>query len=167
LAERTGDISLEARCLTYLTIVGRKRGQFDAVHAYAERSLQVAMAEHMPDYMGAAHANLAWLAWRAGNLPEARAHGQQALTAWRETSLVFASEWTALWPLIGVALTENQVAQAAEYARALLDQKQQRPPEVLEVALEATVRAADIGDLEAVRVAITHALSPARALGYL
>jgi tetratricopeptide (TPR) repeat protein len=167
LAERTGDVSLEARCLTYLTIVGRKRGQFDAVHAYAERSLQVAMAEHMPDYIGAAHANLAWLAWRAGNLPEARARGQQALTAWRGTSLVFASEWIALWPLIGVALAENQVAEAAEYARALLDLKQQRPPEVLEAALEAAVRAADMSDLEAVRAELARALEPARALEYL
>ena len=73
----------------------------------------------------------------AGNLPEARARGQQALAAWRGTSLVFATQCTALWPLIGVALAENQVAEAAEYARALLDLKQQRPPEVMEAALQA------------------------------
>jgi DNA-binding SARP family transcriptional activator len=167
LAERTGDISLEARCLTYLTIICRKRGQFDAVRAYAERSLRVAMAEQMPEYIGAAHGNLAWLAWRAANLADARAHGQRALAAWRGTSLVFSAQWTALWPLIGVALAENQVAEAAEYARALLDLQQQRPPEVLEVALEATVRAADVGDLEAARAEIARALDPARALGYL
>jgi DNA-binding SARP family transcriptional activator len=167
MAERTGDISLEARCLTYLTIIGRKRGQFDTVYTYAERSIRVAMAEQMPDYIGAAHANLAWLAWRVGNRPEARAHGQQALTAWRGTSLVFASQWTALWPLIAVALAENQVAEAAEYARALLDLTQQRPPAVLEAALEATVRAANLGDLEAARAEIASVLDPARALGYL
>jgi len=137
------------------------------VHAYAERSLQVAMAEHMPDYIGAAHGNLAWLAWRAGNLPDARAHGQRALAAWQGTSLVFGSQWTALWPLIGVALAENQIAEVAEYARALLDLKQQRPPEVLEAALQATVRAADEGNLEAARAEIAHAQNPARALGYL
>lgn len=167
VAERTGDVSLEARCLTYLAVLNRKRGRVEAVRAYAERSLHVAMAEQMPDYIGAAHANLAWLAWRAKNFPEARGRGQQALKAWRETTLVFASQWTALWPLLGVALAENQLSDAACHARALLDVRQQRPPEVLEAALERAVRAADAGDLAQARAAIERALDPALASGYL
>jgi DNA-binding SARP family transcriptional activator len=166
-AERTGDVSLEARCLTYLTVISRKHGQIDDVRAYAERSLRVALAEQMPDYIGAAHANLAWLAWRAGDRAQARDHGLQALAAWHGTQLVFGIQWTARWPLIGVALAENQVVEVAEYGRALLDQKQQRPPEILEAALEAAVRAADMGNLDAARAEFTRLLEPACALGYL
>src|SRR5690348_4969629 len=67
-AERTTDLTLVARCLTYLTIVARKRGDIQEVQRYAERSLLIAQTVQMPDYIGAAHANLAWLAWRARNL---------------------------------------------------------------------------------------------------
>ena len=98
----------------------------------------------MPDYIGAACGNLAWLAWRKGNLSEARNLGQQALEAWQQTSLAYASQWTALWPLIGVALAESQpgLVEVAEYARRLLDSKQQRLPVNLQAALEAAVQAA-------------------------
>jgi DNA-binding SARP family transcriptional activator len=166
-AERTGDVSLEARCLTYLTIVYRKRNDADAVRAYAERSLHIATAGQMPDYIGAAHANMAWLAWRAGDLAEVRTRGQQALESWRGTSHSFGSQWTVLWPLLGAALTEQRVAEAVECARALLDQQQQRLPAALEAALEAAIRAADIGDLAAARAEFERALGPARDVGYL
>jgi DNA-binding SARP family transcriptional activator/predicted ATPase len=167
LAERTGDVSLQGRCLTYLSVICRKRGQLDDVRAYAERSLRVATSERMHDYIGAAHGNLAWLAWRAQSLLEARERAQQAIAAWQETSLVFATQWIARWPLIGVALAERQIAEAAEQARALLDQNQQRPPQALEAVLQAAVRAADAGHLEAARAKLAQALGPARALGYL
>lgn len=167
LAERSGDVSLEARCLTYLTIGSRRRGRLDATRTLAERSLRVATAEQMPDYIGAAHANLAWLAWRTADLAEARRRGQQALAAWQTTALVFSSQWTGLWPLIGVALAEGQVAEAVAHARALLDPRQQRTPEPLEALLEAAVRGADAGDLAAARAALARAEEPARALGYL
>lgn len=166
-AERTGDRSLEARCLTYLTILKRKCQQVEAVQSYVERSRQVALAVQMPDYMGVAEANLAWLAWRAGDPAEARAHGQKALEEWRRTPIAFGAQWTALWPLIGAALVAGQVPEALEHGRAVLDPLQQRSPEPLEAALEAAVRAGDPSDLAAAQAALEGALDSARALGYL
>jgi hypothetical protein len=125
------------------------------------------MAGQMPDYIGTAHAHTAWLAWRAGNLPEVRVRGQQALDAWRGASLVYGFQWTALWPLIGVAFAENQIAEAIVYARALLDSQQQRPTEVLEAALAEAVRAADSGDLTTARAHLERVMEPARARGCL
>lgn len=167
LAERTGDISLEGRCLTYLTILYRKRGQLETVRQYADRSLSLATAGQMPDYIGAACGNLAWLALRNGNLDQARNLGQQALEMWQQTLLAYASQWTALWPLIGVALTENQPGIAAEYARRLLDSKQQRLPVTLEAALEAAVLAAGAGNFELVRAELEGVQNLAATLGYL
>jgi DNA-binding SARP family transcriptional activator/predicted ATPase len=167
LAEHTGDISLEGRCLTYLTILYRKRGQLEAVQEYAGRSLRLATAGQMPDYIGAACGNLAWLAWRNGNLSEARNLGQQALEAWQKISLAYASQWTALWPLIGVALAENQLSLAAEYARRILDPKQQRLPVILETSLEAAVQAAGLGNFDQVRTELQGIVDLATTLGYL
>src|SRR5262249_49029150 len=84
LAERSGDVTVQSRCLTYLTIVERKRGRIDAVREYVRRSLAVATSSQMFEYSGAAKGNLAWLAWRAGDLAEVRAHGQEALDLWRQ-----------------------------------------------------------------------------------
>src|SRR5436305_1206896 len=51
LTERTGDVSLQARCLTYLTILYRKRGQVEEARRSATRSLAVALAADMPEYV--------------------------------------------------------------------------------------------------------------------
>ena len=68
LAEQTGDVSLQARCLTYLTIAYRQRQQVEETRRYAARSLVVAAEAQMPEYTGTAKANQAWVAWQAGEL---------------------------------------------------------------------------------------------------
>ena len=92
LAERSGDISLEGRCITYLTVIARKRGQLAQARVYAERSLRVATAGNMFDYIGAAHGNLAWLAYRAADLEQTRTHGASALAAWSQLQASYMFE---------------------------------------------------------------------------
>ena len=167
LAERSGDLSLQGRCLTYLTVIVRQRGDVDRVRSYAKHSMDVAQASQMHDYIGAAHGNLAWLAWRAGDLHVVHSHGQAALEAWRKLPAGYICAWTARWPLIGAALAEGDTAGAVEHARTLLDERQQRPPRSIETALEAAVQAAQSGDLAAARALLEAAHAPARDLGYL
>jgi DNA-binding SARP family transcriptional activator len=167
LAERSGDLSLQGRCLTYLTVIARQRGDVERAQAYAKHSMDVAEASQMYDYIGAAHGNLAWLAWRAGDLRVVRSHGQAALEAWRKLPAGYICAWTAHWPLIGAALAESDTAGAVEHARALLDERQQRPPRPIETALEAAVHAAQSGDLAAAHALLEAATAPARDLGYL
>lgn len=167
IAERSGDRSLEGRCLTYLTIIGRQRGDAERVQAYARQSMGVAEASEMHDYIGAAHGNLAWLAWRAGDLPAVHAHGQSALDAWGQLPAGYIFAWTARWPLIGAALAEGDTAGAVEHGRMLLDARQQRPPRSIESALEAAVHAAQSGDLAAAHTLLAAARGTARELGYL
>jgi DNA-binding SARP family transcriptional activator len=167
LAERTGDISLEARCLTYLTMLYRKRRQTETVRPLAERSLRVATAAQMLDYVGAAKGSLAWLAWLAGDLAQTEALGRQALDAWGRTSVTFTNQWLALWPLLGAALTERQFQVAIAHALALLDIKQFHLPAAQEAALTQAVRAAEAGEQEAALAALLAAQDAAAELGYL
>ena len=107
------------------------------------------------------------MAWRAGDLSVVRSHGHAALDAWRQLPAGYICAWTARWPLIGAALAESDIAGAVEHARTLLDERQQRPPRLIEAALEAAVHAAQSGDLTAAHALLDAAHTPARDLGYL
>jgi predicted dehydrogenase len=81
-AEQMGDLNLQARCLTYLAILQRRRGALNAARRFAERSLAVAARVGMHEYEGLAKANLAWLAWRDNDFSAAEALGAEAMKAW-------------------------------------------------------------------------------------
>jgi DNA-binding SARP family transcriptional activator len=167
LAERSGDISLRGRCLTYLTVIHRLRSQVEEARTTARQSLEVALAGQMHDYIGAAHGSLAWAAWRVGDMDNARMHGQQALEAWRRLPAGYMFEWIGRWPLIGIALTEGNLSEALSQARPLLEASQKRMPESIEPALEAAIRAAEEGDLVASHTFLEQAAKAARDRSYL
>jgi tetratricopeptide (TPR) repeat protein len=167
LMERTGDITLQSRCLTYLTISYRTRGQVEAVQRSTSRSMAVATTGQMLEYLGTAKANLAWLAWRAEDLAAAQEHGRAALELWRQTPLVYPFQWTALWPLIGVALAQDQVSEAVDSARGLLEATQQHLPDVLTAIVEEAIAAWDHGQAETARTHLHRACALAQELGYL
>src|SRR5262249_26786765 len=167
LMERTGDITLQSRCLTYLTISYRTRGHVEAVRRSIERSKAVATTGQMLEYLGAAKANLAWVAWREGKLSEVQLNGRAALELWQQTPLVYPFQWTALWPLIGVALAQEQLPDAMNYARALLTPVQQRLPDALTAAIEDALAAWDQGQAETAGTHLHRACALAQELGYL
>jgi adenylate cyclase len=170
LAERTGDIVHQSRCLTYLTIVYRKRGQLDQARQYASRGLAAAKAGQMLEYVGTAQANLAWVAWREGNLAEARANGQAALQLWQQLPAGHSScafQWTALWPLIGVALAQDRADEAATCAIALLGSTQQPLPGGLAAVVENAIKAREEGDVEGTCACLGQAIELAQQMGYL
>jgi tetratricopeptide (TPR) repeat protein len=170
LAERTGDIVHQSRCLTYLTILYRKRGQLDQARQYASRSLTLATAGQMLEYIGTAQANLAWLAWREGDLSQAEAKGRAALASWHQLPAGHSScafQWAALWPLIGVALAHNQTSEASGYTRALLEATQQCLPHALTAVVEKAVTACEESESEAARAWLDQAIVLAQELGYL
>lgn len=167
LAERSSDLSLQARSLTYLTVIARRRAAVDDVQRLAARSLQVATDGQMPDYVGAAHGNLAWVSWRTGNIADAEMYAQMALDAWQPLPAGYMFEWIGRWPLIGIYLRHDNVSGAAEQAQALLDHHQQRPPPDLESALEAAVQAASSRDHATVKRLLGSVTGMATEHGYL
>ncbi len=167
MAEQTGDVMAQSHCLTFLAIAKRKRGQVEETRRSSERSLQMATATQRPEYIGTARANLAWVAWRAGKLSEAQVLGRAALELWQQTPLVYPFQWTALCPLIGVALAQDQLSEAIAYARALLTPEQQRLPGSLATPLEAALHAWDSDQPDVARTQLQQATAPAQELGYL
>ena len=137
LAKRTGDVTTQARCLTYLTVVSRKRGQVDEASGRAAQSLDAAAAAHMPEYAATAQANLAWAAWREGRHDECESRAGAALSdggvglPTGHASAAF--QWTALWPLIGVCLAQGRTAEAVRRTpRRSLDPALMRMPPPIE-----------------------------------
>jgi DNA-binding SARP family transcriptional activator len=173
LARHTGDATLTARCLTYFTVIHRRRGNLSAVRTFAEHSLAAATELGMADYIGAARANQAWLRWREGDRDEAGAHAQAALAAWAgmpAASAPYMFQWLALLPLIALALEADAplaIGEAVTHARQLLHPSQQRLPDTLTEPLEAAIQEWEAGDAAAAVTLLRQATAPAAEMDYL
>jgi eukaryotic-like serine/threonine-protein kinase len=170
IAEQTGDLSLQARCLTYLAIAQRQCRRVAEAEQAAMRSLAAATAAHMPEYIGTAQANLAWVAWKTGTFEQARRHGSAALEAWQQLPTAHGSvqiQWTALCPLIVLALDAGEIASAIDYVRRLLDPAQQRLPDALTTLFEQALLAWEHDDPEQVLPLLQQATALAQQLHYL
>ena len=164
-AEETGDLNLQARCLTYLTIFYRRRGLVAETRRTAARALAVAARVGMHEYEGLAKANLAWLAWTDGDWPAVEQLGQEALAAWALAPAVVASmafAWTAHWPLLAAAVAQQAYGRALDHVAALLDPRLQRMPENLVAALEGARQAGAQADGAGLRTQLAGALALAQ-----
>ena len=170
LAEQTGDISLQARCLSYLTIAYRKCGQIEETQQYAKRNLEIATLARMPEYIAMAKANQAWLAWCGDNQTLSQELGHAALQLWDQLPGGHAStpfQWLARFPLIAVALQEEKVLWAVNGARKLLDPIQQRLPDALITILEQAIQAWDENEPKLARVLFHQSIALAQQKRYL
>src|SRR2546428_10853425 len=139
LTEQTGDIVLASRCLTYLTISYRRRGNLESTRRYAEQSLSTATAARMIEYIGMAKGNLAWVQLRNGDLTSAYAHACEGAEKISQTPQGHILLWVALWPLIGVAIARNEIADAFEHVEKLLIPPQMAIPDTLETELRSAM----------------------------
>jgi DNA-binding SARP family transcriptional activator len=135
-ADRTGNAILRCRCLTYLSTVHRRRSDVSETKRMAQEALDAATEMRMPEYIGMARANLAWVAWREQDLEGTEAQGNAALAAYADSVFgVFPWEWTARFPLLALALARGRVAEARDHARAMVAETQQPLGDPLEMAL--------------------------------
>ncbi len=170
IAEQTGNVMVKLWCLIGQSILCRKRGQVEETRRTSLLALEVATAIPRPEQSGTAQANLAWVAWREGKVEEAQAKGSAALALWRSeplASIVYAFQWTALWPLVGSALELNHISEAVSHVRALLAPEQQRLPDALSNTLAAAVEAWDAAQPGAARSHLQQATALAQEMGYL
>jgi serine/threonine protein kinase/tetratricopeptide (TPR) repeat protein len=170
MAERTGDVILQSRCLTYLTTLYRKRGQVKGTKDYASHALTIATAMNMLEYIAMAKANLAWVAWQAGLPDEVEFLGRTALELWHQpptASMVYPFDWTALWPLISVELGQKQTSAAIEDAHKLLAPTQQPMPATLAAIIGEAIQAWDSGQMDMANTRLQRATALAQEMGYL
>ena len=151
------------RCLNVLSLVYRRRGQVEEVQRYASRM----QAMQAPEYLGVVKAHQAWIAWRAGTYAEVQEYSKEAFQLWERSPLVYYYQWTALWPMMGVALAEKRGADAVQYAGMLLDPEQQRLPDELTGLLEAAVQSGEANQPETAYSYLEQAIALAQKMGYL
>jgi class 3 adenylate cyclase/tetratricopeptide (TPR) repeat protein len=167
LAVRIGDIVLQTRCLTYLTVIRRRRGELEATLSFSEQSLASASSSRMPEYMGMAMGNLAWVRFRQNDLAQAHEQASAGVAKLLETPQGHILLWVALWPLIGVALARQETDEAIQHVSELLVPPQMAMPAALEAELRSAVETWKKKDHNAAHRFLKKATDMARAIGYL
>ncbi|WP_136625286.1 hypothetical protein [Dictyobacter kobayashii] len=164
IGERTGNAWLQNNCLTFLSLVYRRRGQVEAMRQLLVQAQAAGVAQQNSIFSG----HQAWLAWRAGDLEQAESYGRAALLQDRyQLFRTNAFMWTGRWPLIGIALIQERYAAASAEIRLLFDTIQQPPPAPLEDLLQAALRAWDDGKQNEASSLMQSAVPLAEQLGYL
>ena len=168
-AERTGDRALQARCLTYLTVAYRRRGDTARVSEFSQRSLEVVETVGMEDYVGAARANLGWVAWQSGNVEQSLRETEGALEHWERLrpKYPYPFQWLGRLHRIAVALAVGASDAAVVAAQLVLEPLQHRLPDVLSEAFSEAVAAWAEGDAARCDERMHAGLRAARNHGYL
>ncbi|CAN5925588.1 hypothetical protein BH11MYX4_BH11MYX4_06460 [soil metagenome] len=156
-ATRAGAVMLQARCLTYLMVVARRKGQLARVKALAIECEAACAHARLAEYTGTLHANRAWAAVREDRRSEARTEAEAALAAWRTVRVPYPMQWMAIFPLLALAVDAGQLDGAATLAQLLFAPEQQRLPEELSRALRDATSPDEFD----------HALELAKQLKYL
>jgi eukaryotic-like serine/threonine-protein kinase len=167
MAERMGDPIRISRAANYLMYAARMRGQPELAQRYFDTVLSTTWAGPMADYTYTVQGCQAWIAWRARKLAEARAVGIKAREALRGPFSHSPFYWIVYFPLLAVALAENQLAEAYEYVPPMLHPSQMIFPNDLAAQLETAVKAGEAADYDTARAALAEAIRLATAYGYL
>ncbi len=145
-AETTGDLLLEVRSLTYLSICARLLRDPLRASDLAGRAGERAARAGLREYLAASYAQQAWVASTRGDHDRVRAEGERALALWQESAGDFPFRWLAAFPLLSAALASGDLRSAADLARRSLEPSQQRLAAPLETALQGGLDAWGRGD---------------------
>ncbi|UCE06727.1 MAG: DUF2791 family P-loop domain-containing protein [bacterium] len=167
LTEKSGNVEFQSRCLTYLTVVFRKRDLIEQVQDCISRCEEIATTGQMYIYIAMAKANRSWVAWHEGSLTEAEEQGQAALELWKKVKFVYPFKWAALLPLMAASVAQDQIAEAIDYARTLLDSTQMCLPDELTEIVEKAINTWDNNDIKETRNNLDHAIELAQQMEYL
>jgi eukaryotic-like serine/threonine-protein kinase len=145
-AERVGDMALQARFLAYFAILQRRLGRVSETRATSERVLEIAQKQGFNDYIGVAHANLCWVAYREQGDVETPA--TEALSAWDRLpkGYTYPLQWLARIPLAAYFVAGGRTIEAVAQWTLLLDGAQCLLPDDLIVAIRVASgqRSADV-----------------------
>ena len=167
LAQRCGDLVVQARCLTYLAVAHRCAHHLEQARRFAAQVLELATKIGMVEYVAMAKANLAWVAWREDDHAEAEKLGCEALKLWHGMKDPYSFDWMALWPLIAVAFARNDIAQAIDYARGLLVEHQHPLAEKLAAAMQKAIANWQGNQSQVARADLERAIQIATEFGQL
>lgn len=142
LTEQIGDVIVQSRYLTYLTVTCRRLGLIQEAGELVHRSLDIAQKAQMQEYVATAYANFAWLSWKKGKPAQVENYALQAYDGWSKlpqthASLVFA--WTAAWPLAACYFQRGDLPACIAQFEEILHPRRKRMDPELEEHLQKTV----------------------------
>ncbi len=159
-AGRVGNAEVHLLALTYLAITARFRHDVESARAFAIAGLAAARLSGARLYEGVASANLAWVAWRQG---EVRDRVREQLAEARDLLSVMPGYpflWITDFVEVAIAATDGDLEQVSRLCSILANPPQQRLPDDVLGPLErvaATPTTEAVADL----------LSAAESVGYL
>jgi tetratricopeptide (TPR) repeat protein len=166
-AQDIGDIASEVRCLAYLAIAGRRAHDVDEARRWSDEVLSAGRTTGMSDYAAIGQAGLGWVAWKGGDIVEARTASRSALDSWAQSPAPFPFQWIARLTLLAIDLDQAEVDDLVALVQPLLEPGQARLPDSLESALQEAVTAHRRGDLEGTRRALGRLRAAATQLHFL
>ena len=167
IAERVGDLVVQARCLSYLTVAYRRSGDNEATRRYAERTISLARQLGMVEYVAMAKASLAWLAWRQGRFQDVESLGSEALALWHGMDDPYGVDWQALLPMIAVAVAEGKIDEAVANVRGLFGENQHPLPAALVAAATMVISSNEMQDPAATKANLDYLVAVAKQVAYL
>jgi class 3 adenylate cyclase len=167
LSRQAGDKTSEMRCLVYLAFAHLLQGNVEVAGERASQSEALAGELEFPEYVGAAQAIRGWVAWREHKTDEATLLCHRAMRSWSAGVIAYPFKWPALFPLLAIYLTTEDVAGAIEVSRQLTEPGQLRLGGGVESALEAAIVAAGRGRGTEAKDALCRAVTLAKSAGYL
>lgn len=162
LADATGigNLYVQDQCLAYLALAYRQQGDTKQVEAIVTQHRPIVAQVGNPLYGGVLAGNQAWLAYKAGEWDSAERAGIAALTTWGKRPYPFKG--TALWPLLAVALAQNRLADAVEYAGQLLAPTQYILDTPIDDALQQAIKSWAAGETTTTLRHLTDAITRAQ-----
>src|SRR4029077_13066624 len=167
IAEQTGDLVLQSRCLTYRAVAFRRLGDLARCSTEAKRTLELVTKLGMVEYIAMTKASLAWVAWRQQDHAAAEKLASEALGLWHGMDDPYGFDWMALCPLIAIALYRQNSDAAIGFARGLLAENQHPLPEKLLNPIRKACDEWQIGAQENATADLVSAMNVARDLSYL
>jgi hypothetical protein len=164
--DRAGDGFLRAHCLHCLKLAALRRHDLEAVRSLAAKSMAAAEAVGYPEYVAAAKAAMAWVAWREERSEDVLSLVGEALELWATNVVSYPFYFLGLWPLLAVRLAAGEVAEAVDAARQLLAPPQLRLPDELESAVQAGIVAWEEGSRRSAAERLSQAVELAQHLRF-
>jgi len=167
LTSRVGFGLFRMLSLTYLAVVDRKDGLVPAAEAHAQESRAAAEDGENPGYVAVANANLAWVAWRRGEVDAAERLARAAVDVWEAgVGLSYPFQILGRWPLVELARTRGDLEGALDQVRVILGSDQKRLAPALESTLSTAVSSWEDGNADAAISALASASEVAAERGY-
>ena len=140
VAERSGNVALQAASLVYLARTAHRRHDAEAVRSLASQAAIASEAAGIVHFKACTKACLVWLAWQEQEPRKLAELADGTAELLRSAVGGFAPwKWIYLWPVVAMHLSEGKVAEAVAAGLQMLEPSQHQFPDELESLLESAV----------------------------